>query len=246
MGKFGKFLSAIGSDWLARMSGPLTVPFTLAALWFSSTAARISFAVLAVVAALLTCYRIWVKEYDRAEAEEAKNINSRIEGEIRRGYLEHRKAELTYVLGGAKYVWVTVPRQFCYVYFLIDAVNCNDASATLRPDLSSVELTVNGNTFHGKCSPIPTGLGVNDDFRKVKLISDAFNVSPLRRAVPWMGELGFVIESFDGSLTEGKDTLLASVRIKVVDSIKKTHALENKNLEMLIGKLGIMGEEIKY
>jgi hypothetical protein len=61
------------SDWLARMSGPLTVPFTIAAFLLPSTSARILLAILAVVAALVTCYRVWVKEYDRAEAERAKN-----------------------------------------------------------------------------------------------------------------------------------------------------------------------------
>jgi hypothetical protein len=72
MDKIGKFLGAIWADWLARMSGPLTVPFTILAFHLSSRAG-ILFAILAVLAALLTTYRVWVKEYDRAEAERAKN-----------------------------------------------------------------------------------------------------------------------------------------------------------------------------
>jgi hypothetical protein len=68
-----KFLAAILSDWLARMSGPLTVPFTMAALLLPSTKGRVLFAVSAVIAALITCYRIWAKEYERAEAEKKKN-----------------------------------------------------------------------------------------------------------------------------------------------------------------------------
>ena len=71
--KLRMFLLAIGSDWLARMSGPLTVPFTIAALAISSTKGKILFVILAVIAALVTCYRVWVKEYDRAESEKAKN-----------------------------------------------------------------------------------------------------------------------------------------------------------------------------
>jgi hypothetical protein len=86
MAKIGKFFRAVMSDWLARMSGPLTVPFAMAALLlpyfvrfvrfaddFASTTARLLFAILAVIAAMLTCYRVWAKEYDRAEAEKAKN-----------------------------------------------------------------------------------------------------------------------------------------------------------------------------
>ncbi len=73
MAKFSRFLAAIMSDWLARMSGPLTVPFAVAAFLLPSVAARVLFAVLAVIAALITFYRVWGKEYDRAEAEKEKN-----------------------------------------------------------------------------------------------------------------------------------------------------------------------------
>jgi len=65
-----KFFAAIGSDWLARMSGPLTVPFTIAAFFVSSEAYRVSFALLAVVAALVTSYRVWEKPAARLEALE--------------------------------------------------------------------------------------------------------------------------------------------------------------------------------
>jgi hypothetical protein len=67
-----RFLSAIWADWLARMSGPLTVPFTLAAFFLPSSIARISFTILAVIAGLVTCYRIWKAEYDKYQAETAK------------------------------------------------------------------------------------------------------------------------------------------------------------------------------
>lgn len=65
-----RFLSAIGKDWFARMSGPLTVPFTILALFLPSSAAKILFAVLAVVAAIVTSYRVWKSEYDRAQSLE--------------------------------------------------------------------------------------------------------------------------------------------------------------------------------
>jgi hypothetical protein len=67
-----RFLVAVWSDWLARMSGPLTVPFTIAAFFVPSAVYRVLFATLAVVAALLTCYRIWAKEYERAESVTSK------------------------------------------------------------------------------------------------------------------------------------------------------------------------------
>jgi hypothetical protein len=73
MRHLGKFISAVMADWMARMSGPLTVPFAVGAFLLPSTAARISFACLAVLAALITCYRVWDKEYERAEIEKGKN-----------------------------------------------------------------------------------------------------------------------------------------------------------------------------
>ena len=69
-----KFLALMFSDWLARMSGPLTVPFTVAAFFVSSTAYRILFGVLGAIAAVATCYRLWAKEYVRAEAEQQSRV----------------------------------------------------------------------------------------------------------------------------------------------------------------------------
>lgn len=80
--KFSKFLNAICNDWLARMSGPLTVPVTIAALFVSTTAYKGLFATLAVLAAMVTCYRVWVKEFDRAEAEIGKNQHPDIRGSV--------------------------------------------------------------------------------------------------------------------------------------------------------------------
>jgi hypothetical protein len=52
------------------MSGPLTVPFTIVAFFVSAATYKSLFAGLAVVAAMITCYRIWASEYD--QLEEAK------------------------------------------------------------------------------------------------------------------------------------------------------------------------------
>ncbi|MGD0790214.1 MAG: hypothetical protein ABR920_00465 [Terriglobales bacterium] len=58
------------SDWLTGMTGPLTVPFTVAALFVGTPAYRVLFALLAVVAGVFACYRVCDKEYQRAEAAE--------------------------------------------------------------------------------------------------------------------------------------------------------------------------------
>jgi len=62
-----EFLKAWWSDWLTRMSGPLTVPFAILALYVSSQSFRVLYAVLAIVCAIYTSYRIWLTERLRVE-----------------------------------------------------------------------------------------------------------------------------------------------------------------------------------
>jgi len=54
------------------MSGPLTVPFTIGA-FFVPAWYRVIFACLAICAAIVTCYRVWATEYERAEVEIGRN-----------------------------------------------------------------------------------------------------------------------------------------------------------------------------
>lgn len=63
------YLRTFLSDWLARMSGPLSVPFAAAALWSSSHGARILWGCLAVAALVFGSYRVWRKERIDATAK---------------------------------------------------------------------------------------------------------------------------------------------------------------------------------
>lgn len=58
------------------MSGPLTVPFTIAGLFVTAPTYRILFGILAVIAGITTCYRVWAREFERAEDAEAKLANA--------------------------------------------------------------------------------------------------------------------------------------------------------------------------
>jgi hypothetical protein len=112
--KFWKFLIAISKDWLARMSGPLTVPFTIAAFFVSGTAYKGLFAGLAVAAAVVTCYRIWAQEYDRA-------------GELTRT-LQDRKPKLALNIESA--IWVyDADRDF--TVFVLSAFLLNRGEASI-------------------------------------------------------------------------------------------------------------------
>ncbi len=62
----GIFVRSVWHDWLARISGGLTVPFTVLS-WFSfSPSAQKLFGALAILALILTVFRLWVKEYQAA------------------------------------------------------------------------------------------------------------------------------------------------------------------------------------
>jgi len=52
-------------DWLARMSGPLSVPAAGAALWVSNDFAKTAFGLTAFVCLWVTAYRVWKPEHDK-------------------------------------------------------------------------------------------------------------------------------------------------------------------------------------
>jgi hypothetical protein len=62
---FMAFLRAFGENWLTRMSGPLTVPFAIAAL-FAPGFYKVLFAALAVVCGVSSSYEVWRNERKRA------------------------------------------------------------------------------------------------------------------------------------------------------------------------------------
>jgi hypothetical protein len=59
------FTRAMLGDWLARMSGPLSVPAAAIALWAPSDAAKILFGLTAFICLWVTAYRVWKPEHDK-------------------------------------------------------------------------------------------------------------------------------------------------------------------------------------
>jgi hypothetical protein len=59
-----QFARAMLSDWLARMSGPLSVPAAIASLWVPNDTAKILLGLTAIAAFCLTAYRLWKSEHD--------------------------------------------------------------------------------------------------------------------------------------------------------------------------------------
>lgn len=60
-----EFTRTMFGDWLARMSGPLSVPAAALALWVSGDAAKTSFGLTAFICLWVTAYRVWKPEHDK-------------------------------------------------------------------------------------------------------------------------------------------------------------------------------------
>ncbi len=162
MPKVRTFLSAIMSDWLSGMSGPLTVPFAIAAFWLSSTSARISFTILAILAACVTCYRVWAKEYDRAEEERAKNevapkMRMMIYNHVEQGSAGSTVSDVFFCIG----VVLENPSQVSIDTFSLDIYDAARWQSFLSVDDVSnweIEQIKDGKPFSVRCIALPKAL----------------------------------------------------------------------------------------
>jgi hypothetical protein len=69
---FKDFTRAMFGDWLARMSGPLSVPAAALALWVSNDAAKILLGLTAFICLWVTAYRVWKPEHDKVIERDQK------------------------------------------------------------------------------------------------------------------------------------------------------------------------------
>jgi hypothetical protein len=82
--RFRTYLKAFFTDLLTGMSGPLSVPFVIAALWVSSRTQKTLYASLAVVCAMFASYRVWRKDRRDTSAQlvekdsELAELNDRV------------------------------------------------------------------------------------------------------------------------------------------------------------------------
>jgi hypothetical protein len=244
MAKFGKFLSTIMSDWLARMSGPLTVPFAFAALLLPSTSARILFAVLAIAAALLTCYRVWAKEFDRAETEREKNSGSRVTGTLSNGFLDFRYYKFNEPGKG----WHTLESGCNVSVYISEAVNHNTAVAYFNPYRTAVIMTIEGKRFTGKYFRVTLG----SSFKHPAIpwnfqMYDLFDTvrQGMAQGIPSAGFTGLFFEDFDRtSISSGQQTVTASIDIVIEDTLGKKHSMQ-ADLELPVDAICLQADLVK-
>jgi hypothetical protein len=75
MRRLVQFFKAFSGDWLALMSGPPTVPLTIAAFFVPNRLLRVLFGCLAVLCAFVASFRVWARERTKVE-EEIKELRA--------------------------------------------------------------------------------------------------------------------------------------------------------------------------
>jgi len=77
-----EFFRAFGANCFTQMSGPLTVPFTMTALFVPSTWLKALFAILAILCGASASYGIWTTERKQLISEEAEVLRLRMTPDI--------------------------------------------------------------------------------------------------------------------------------------------------------------------
>jgi len=76
------YLAALWSDWLTRMCGALSVPFTaIAVLWANAPSAKLLWGCLAILAFVMAGYRVWSNERNE-RTNEVGDLRRKLNGEI--------------------------------------------------------------------------------------------------------------------------------------------------------------------
>jgi hypothetical protein len=153
--RLGQFLSAFGSDWLTKMSGPPTVPLTILAFYVSNQTLKIAFASLAVVCGFSASFIIWSKEREKLEEEVAK-----------RGRPELTASFLTLASGEAFPAVLLMLRNGSTapaVGIYVDDIRCGSKVLRFFPP----ESIQPGTGHHIDCQILENGWGVKNNFAEL-------------------------------------------------------------------------------
>ncbi len=67
---FWGFIRVISGDWMARMSGPASVPLTILAIYLEGPWVKAGLIILAFICAWIAAYRVWAAERERVRVLE--------------------------------------------------------------------------------------------------------------------------------------------------------------------------------
>ena len=69
MGMFEQFIREMFSEWGSGVTGGISSPLFLLAIWTVDPITRTALAMLALICVYTATYRVWKREHDRWEAE---------------------------------------------------------------------------------------------------------------------------------------------------------------------------------
>jgi len=142
MRRVGEFLSAVWQDWLAKMSGPISVPLAIASFLVSTPVYKALYAASAIVLSMVTAGRIWLTEHEKVE-----RLQAQIEGKLPQLYLEIRDVIINPKPSVAD----------CFVKVFVNNLVA-DAPTTLHD--YEISLTISGKTYRQNTLQKATGYAV--------------------------------------------------------------------------------------
>jgi hypothetical protein len=93
------FFRAIWSEWFTAMSGPLSVPATILALWIENPTAKIALWVTAFICVWAAAYAVWKKEREKVISLEAGKDRSATKSRLQDFYASGSEIALRRIPG---------------------------------------------------------------------------------------------------------------------------------------------------
>jgi hypothetical protein len=227
------------SELGSGLSGPASVPFTIAAMFVSSHTQKVLYGSLAAILACFAAYRVWAREHERAERAIAENGRPKLDIDIRALFWEPEKQSSKPYFFFRVFAYVCVTNTNKPETLLKDAVLSFTASDGIQYISERTEDLDFKYIGHG--TNFRAGGEVEDEHRMHtpyhSLVAEVNGENPLRQGIHRLGCLAFAfpdLQNPDASVTEmisGKDVNLA-----LIDSYGQRHSILIPSAEIAAGR----------
>jgi hypothetical protein len=212
-----------------------TAIFVLAAVFEHSRDKNLTSFAFIFLAATIFCwgaYAAWSDTDKRLQQEISKHQGSRLEGSVKRGYLDMRSLE-----GRGS----SVMASGCCVTLLVEITNHNYTPARLKPSDTKLKMLIEGKSYNGELEHIPAGvLLVDDDTVRVKAITDFFDgmyySTAIQQGEPRVGHMRFIVEEFNQEIAKGRTQLDTKATVIIVDTLSKSHTI-SESVPLMVAKM---------
>ena len=234
MRRFLEFVESAGEKGWPSMIG--TVIFVLAAVFEHFRDKNLTSFAFIFLAATIFCwgaYAAWSDTDKRLQQEMLKHQGARLEGLVKRGYLDMRSLEdrnsSAMMASG------------CRVTLLVEITNHNHTPARLKPSDTKLQILIESKIYNGEWEHIPTGaLLVDDDTVKVKTVTDFFDgmyySTAIQQGEPHVGHIRFIVKEFNQEIARGRTQLDAKVIVTITDTLSKSHTI-GSSVSLMVEKM---------